>query len=206
MKPSRARPISREHPGKAWLAWCEQHADELPLPIRRSWSHGGSTELRLSGAHPNLRFRANELGIYVDLHWLGEFAGFLVELEYIPKRDADGRWYCEWCDEAERSTFDTLHDLWVDHLFIPWLEKMRELFQPDVWVVYSQEDDCASAEILAGRRLIEKLKGGKYLSAFRVCVNPQLLNPSCTGPAAKRRERIGGFMMLGPSVTGLNAG
>ena len=192
-----------QDPGNAWLQWCKEHAGELPLPILRTWAHAGRTEIRFAGAHPNVHFSASHHGIHTSLFWLGEFLGWLHEAEVSPKQDADGGWFCDQCEPDERCTFESLHDLWVDHLFVPWAEHINELFRSDTWVVSGSWQDSHWVEALPARRFYQEFKNGKYTLAFRACMNPQAINPLCHQSNADSGKRIGGFMMLGPATTGI---
>ena len=195
----------KSHLGAAWVLWCQQHADELPLSMERIHDEGDTTIITFHGAHPNLRCVADANGLRTSLHWFGEWCGDLYEFDLVPKRDRQGRWYCAECDADKRDYFASLSELWNAHVFSEWLKHIQRLFAPDTWVLYGD----SGCDVLSLRRLFEKgrhVNTASYALMFRACADPQALNPHFIRPTRKDNRLLGGFLSLGPSVTGIGVG
>jgi hypothetical protein len=166
------------HPGKAWQRWCEEHADELPLPIRGFRTRKRITQLYFHGAHPSLRFVAYRTGISTKV-WLRDYCyDMLVDLDAAPLRDQDGRWYCNFCGKDER--YGSLHEIFVQDIFVPWMKHINALLQPNVWVAGSGIPPSGSswAEFHSLPMLPEWIGDNRYTYFFRACVDPHMGKPS----------------------------
>ena len=198
------------HPGAAWVLWCQQHADELPLPMKRVHDErvldeGDVTVITFRGAHPNLRCWANERGLYVGLYWLGEFRGSFYDFDLETQQDDQGRWYCSACKIEAREYYASWHELLCAHVFSEWLTFIQKLFAPDVWVLYREMDDSAICDVVPASMIFghRKRKIEKNTLMFRACADPQALNPNYIRPPRKENRFIASFIMCGASVTGI---
>lgn len=165
MRKSRA-----DHVGEAWLVWCREHADGLPLPIRRTWWHGDVAHLRFRGAHAALHFSALRDGTVVTtVYHNGKTWDSLHDLDVMAVRDPEGVWYCSLCEPGNRVAYESRHELWAQHVFEPWAECMRELFRPDAWVVLSKTRGATWAKVCSSRDVPDCRRDESCVAAFRAC-------------------------------------
>lgn len=57
-------------------------------------------------------------GISIAANWKGECWDLMLDQDLVAARDAHG-WHCTLCPEQDRPHFNSIEDLWVDHLFQP---------------------------------------------------------------------------------------
>lgn len=113
---------------RAFFRWFEINHSRFSIPVRLKPLKGAMVKIEFKNHPECLTITANESNLGVWIYWDGEPWDGLLELDVSPVKTRDGDGFCcRLClDHAKK--WSTLEELWVDHLFEPFLKWVNKDF------------------------------------------------------------------------------
>lgn len=139
---------------RAFMAWLEANRSAFKVPVRlgkrteKCWDiHFDGIASAVSAA---LVGNGTQNELVIAAEWRGECWDLFVSFEASPYREGMFH-FCALCDEGKRQAFDSPEELWIDHLFIPFLDWVNQRLAPARWLVLYGDGGFTSAELAVDR-------------------------------------------------------
>ena len=138
----RERPFTR-----AFTSWFATAADlHDTMVIDPSADHDAvDIKFRIGGGA--LQGFAHSAGISISALWKGECWDFLFDRDVVAQVGLGG-WFCTLCSLEDQKHFASIEFLWIDHLFHPLAEWLKEIVIDSNLLIFYQAKGATWARIL----------------------------------------------------------
>lgn len=119
---------------RAFIAWLAENKGRFLIPISIGKRTGLSLNIRLHGINPAIHISLSRQELVAAVEWKSECIDFLFSFEAMPEKSAKGGYHCKLCIDKPLREYPSRKDLWVDHLFEPFLVWVNEKLQPSLWL------------------------------------------------------------------------
>ena len=148
----------------AFITWLANNKSRFLVPTSVGRRDDQSLDILLQGVNPIIQVSLNDGELVAATEWQGKCIDFLFSFESYPTKLADGSYYCEHCTDEARRVFASLEDLWVDHLFEPFLVWVNEKLVPSPWLSLNDLGGLTYAKLLQEKPTTELVEADDSFS------------------------------------------
>ena len=132
----------------AFITWHATNKDRFLIPVSVKMRHDRSLTILLHGVNPIIKISLDDRDLVAATELQGRCIDLLFSFESCPTKLAGGRYCCELCTDEPQRVFESLEDLWIDHLFEPFLEWVNETLVPSPWLSLNDVGGATYAKLL----------------------------------------------------------
>jgi hypothetical protein len=163
--------MPRDSLGDAFAAWLEGARRHLPTPLVSGRKLADGTREYRFPSSPALRVVVHEGSLRVDVLHERRLFDTLVDFDIAVERDADGRYYCQWCaDNGHAERYGSRTALFEAHTFEPFLEWCRDVLREETVLVMERVPGRWTSARICGAGAVHRLQ-----SRDMVCVVEKVL-------------------------------
>ena len=118
----------------AFIAWLATNKDRFLIQVSAGIRDDRSLTILLQGVNPIIQISLNDRDLVAATELHGKCIDLLFSFESCPEQLANGGYYCKLCTDEPQRVFESLEDLWIDHLFKPFLAWVNEKLAPSPWL------------------------------------------------------------------------
>ncbi len=137
-----------------FVAWLDANQSAFAVPVRLGQRTRTHWQLRFGGITPHVSAvligNGTQNELVVAAEWQGECWDLFAAFEASPYR-AETAYFCALCEETGRQAFGSRVELWLDHLFVPFLDWVNRKLAPANWLVLHDHGGATSAALSVER-------------------------------------------------------
>ncbi len=157
------RPFTR-----AFAAWFAMATDLHSVMVFEPCVDRDAVEIKFLTGGGALQGYAHAAGISISALWKDECWDFLFDRDVVAELGPSG-WFCPLCALEDRKNFASIEFLWIDHLFRPLAEWVKETVMDSILLVFYQAKGATWARIL--RHHLNEDREERYLVEL-LCLDP----------------------------------
>jgi len=136
------------------MTWIDANRSAFAVPVRLGRRTRKYWQISFDGIMPNVSAVLIGIGsqneLVIAAYWQGECWDLFVSFEASPIRKG-AAYFCELCEENHRRAFGSRQEIWLDHLFMPFLDWVNNMLAPANWLVLDNYDGATSAMLSVER-------------------------------------------------------
>ena len=148
----------------AFIAWLATNKNRFLVPVSVGTRTTHSLDILLGGVNPIIQISLNDRDLVAATEWQGRCIDFLFSFESCPAQLANGRYCCELCTDEPQRVFESLEDLWIDHIFEPFLVWVNEKLVPSPWLSLNDLGGATYAMLLQEKPTTELVEADDSFS------------------------------------------
>ena len=148
----------------AFIAWLATNKNRFLVPVSVGTRTNHFLDILLGGVNPIIQISLNDRDLVAATEWQGRCIDFLFSFESCPAQLANGRYCCELCTDEPQRVFESLEDLWTDHLFEPFVMWVNEKLVPSPWLSLNYIGGATYAMLLQEKPTTELVEAGDRFS------------------------------------------
>ena len=172
----------------AFIAWLATNKNRFLVPVSVGTRTNHSLDILLGGVNPIIKISLNNRDLVAEAELQGKCIDFLFSFESCPTKLADGSYYCELCADEAHRVFESLEDLWTDHLFEPFVTWVNEKLVPSPWLSLNDLGGATYAMLLQEKPATELVQTDDSFSIVVPTMLPEKRSNTFAGePAPNNR-------------------